>query len=94
MAVKKEPPDWDQFEVYKGEKPGTQRPAWLDRLLHWVLLGLFLVVVFAVGGALSFLVGSRRLAMVETASGAWGRFIVGGVIADGIVLGWIYGKSR
>lgn len=94
MSGKKEPPDWDQFEVYKGEEPGSQRPAWLDRLIHWVLLGLFLVLVFAVGGALSFLVVSRRLAMVETASGGWGRFIAGGVLADAVVLGWIHGRNR
>jgi hypothetical protein len=92
MAGKKEPPDWDQFEVYKGDEQGSQRPVWLDRLIHFVALAVLLVLVFAAGGAFSYLVVARRMALIETPTSAWTRFIIGGVMADVTVLGWIYRK--
>jgi len=100
MAGKKEPPDWDKFEVYKGEEPGSQRPAWLDRLIHYSMLLLFLAIVFGVGGTFLFLASvqsrsyARHHAFVETAASAWVKFIIGGVTADVVVLGWMYGTSR
>ena len=99
MAEKKEPPDWDKFEVYKGEEPGSQRPAWLDRLIHYALLSLFLVIAFGIGGALFFLASYQvrhrvaNRAMRETESSAWVKFVIGGVAADVVVLGWMYGTS-
>lgn len=100
MAEKEEPPDWEQFEVYKGEEPGPPRPAWLDRLLHCALLSLFLIIAFGIGGAFFFLMSYQKRhlvsnhAMRETESSAWVKFIIGGVAADVVVLGWMFGKSR
>ena len=98
MNQKPDPPDWNNFEVYRGGEPASQRPAWLDRLLHFSLLFLFLVVVFGVGGSLGFLLMSRNSRLSaspeDEKSLAWAKFITGGVAADAIVLGWIYGNSR
>lgn len=94
MAGKEEPPDWNQFEVYKGEEPGSNRPVWLDRLIHFVALAVLLVLVFAAGGAFSYVVIARRMAMIETPASAWTRFIIGGIVADVTLLVWIYRKRR
>ena len=107
MEVVSDPkkPDWDSFETYKG--PEEKESGLAGTLLHWTMILVLLVIVFAICGAIAWYLpyaiimdgrsgGSLRsyLAYKDTAAFSWIRFGIGGVIGAGWVIRALYGKRK
>ena len=107
MEVVSDPkkPDWDSFETYKG--PEEKESGLAGTLLHWTMILVLLVIVFAICGAIAwylpyaFIMDGRGggglrsyLAYKDTAAFSWIRFGIGGVIGAGWVIRALYGKRK
>lgn len=90
----KREPDWDSFETYKGPEQKERFPAWCYKIFDVFMILLAAAIVFAVSGALFFLVSSRNrtVALAETPETAWIRFCAGGCVGVGCAAYYYFRK--
>jgi hypothetical protein len=100
MTDEREPkdakPDWDSFETWKGGEP--KEDPWWGPGLHRLMVGVVVLLIFAVAGAIAFLVpyGTRLRGMVadESMTAAGVRFVIGGALGVVAVLRLYHGKRN